>query len=583
MTNNLGANFWRGQTWCCHPFLVWLFVVVVTTAMVSSAVAQKIENPVSIPPTVRPGAIEAQFDVEVAPGVTMAPTVVSPYELQQPTGAGEIEFLLTEIVLDGASAISEQVLQSHYADKIGATIILSDIYGIARAITRQYADEGYPLSLAYVPIQEIENGKVRIRIIEGFIGEVDTSAVPSSVRGRLSKIAEKIKAERPLTQKTLERYLLLANQVPGMKFTGVLERGAAPEAGVKMSLKVARKRYTVAAGVNNRASRAVGREQFYGRLGINNLITGVDNFRFMAVQSSNLDELSYFAAGYSTILNTEGLTLDLSATRSEAAPGVPLLRNLGFETMGWTAGAGLSYPLILRRETQLVLSGGFSWKEFQSAFGVTPNTRDVLWTSEFGAAYKFKDDWSGANAAGVKLVRGWDILDATEAGSPLASRQGAGAEFFAVVADFGRSQKLSDRVNLSFSLKAQAANNPLLSSEQCGFGGGGFGRGYDPFEIAGDNCIVGLIELSASPAFMQRGKFKAQPFIAFDAGAVRQNGTLAAGEVRSASLYSLSAGARFNLTRHTSASLEVGVPLKGIVSQEGNGDARFFFSVEARY
>ena len=558
-----------------------MFSVFVLTP--TSVFAQKIENSVVIPSTVQPGAIEAQFDVEVTPGVTMAPAVVSPYELEQPEGAGDIEFLLNEIMLDGAITLSQSVMRQLYEEQIGTTIKLSAVFDIARAITRHYADEGYPLSLAYVPIQEIEDGKVRIKIIEGFIGDVDVSLAPSNDRRRLSGIAESIKAERPLTQKSLERYLLIANRPPGLSYTGVLERGASPEAGVKMTLKVKRKRFTAAAGVNNRASRAVGREQFYGKFAINSLVTGSDSLRFLTVQSANLDELTYFSAGYSTMLNSNGLTLNLASTRSEAAPGVPLLRNLGFETMGWTAGAGLSYPVILNRESRLTATVGFSWKEFQSAFGVTPNTRDTLWTSMFGAAYSFKDSWNGSNAAGVKLVKGWDIFDATKVGSPLASRQGAGAEFLAIIADFGRSQKLSDSLDLSFSVKGQAANNPLLSSEQCGFGGGGFGRGYDPFEIAGDNCIVGLVELSASPAFLRRGKLSVQPFISFDAGAVRQNGTLAIGEARSASLYSLGAGARFNLTRHVSASFEVGVPLKGVVAQEGDNDARFFFSVEARY
>ena len=501
----------------CQPVLsrLLIFAALANVAVPALAAAQKVENPVAIPSTVQPGAIEAQFDVEVAPGVTMAPTVVSPYEPQQPQGASEIEFQLNSITLDGAKVIPEASLRSLYETKLGSTIRLSEVFEIARAITRQYADEGYPLSLAYVPVQEIENGEVRIRIIEGFIGEVDVSNAPESVRGRLQKIGENIKAERPLTQSGLERYLLLANQIPGMKFTGVLERGASPEAGVKMTLKVERKQFNLAAGVNNRASRAVGREQFYGKFAVNNLLTGADSFRFMTVQSFNLDELSYFAGGYSTALTTEGLTVDISATRSEAAPGVPLLRNLGFETMGWTARAELSYPLILRRNSQLGVSTKVSWKEFQSAFGVTPNTLDTLWTTEFGALYKVKDDWDGLNALGVKLVRGWDIFDATEAGSPLASRQGAGAEFLAVIADVSRNQKISDQVNLSFSVKAQAANNPLLSSEQCGFGGGGFGRGYDPFEISGDSCIVGLIELNAAPDFLQHGKFKAKPFIFF--------------------------------------------------------------------
>jgi len=513
----------------------------------------------------------------------MAPTVVSPYEPEQPGNADEIIFTLNEVVLDGVAAIPQSALASLFSWKIGAEVKLAEIFEIARGITREYASQGYPLSLAYVPVQEIENGVVRIRIIEGFIGEVDIVGAVRGAKRSLAEIGEKIKADRPLTQKKLERYLLLANQLPGLKVTGVLERGASPDAGVKMTMKVDRKRFAVAAGVNSRASRAVGREQFYGRASANGLLTGVDELNFMTVQSFNLDELSYFAGGYSTLLTSEGLRLRLNATRSEAAPGIPFLRVLGFQSMGWTAGAGLSYPLVLARDKQLVVSGGFSWKKFESAFGVMPNTLDELWTTQFGATFSAKDDWNGSNKVGIEITKGRDIFGATEVGSPLASRQGAGAEFVTVSANIGRVQKVTDWANLAVSLAGQTANNPLLSSEQCGFGGGGFGRGYDPFEIAGDRCVVGVVELNLSPSFLQRGKFKAQPFVSFDAGAVRQIGLLAAGERRTASLYSFGAGGRLSLTKHVSASVEVGVPLKGIVAQEGDDDPRFFFAVEARY
>ena len=557
--------------------------IVAAVAFVTPVFAQKIDNPVSIPTTVRPGAIEAQYKTEVVPGVSMTPNVISPYQPQQENVADAIEFQLTEITLDGAKAISPTTLAPIYADRLGQTVKLSDIFSIAREITRRYAEAGYPLSLAYVPAQEIEDGRVRIRVIEGFIGEVDVSGAPKRVQPRLKDIAAKITAERPLTKRGLERNLLLANQIPGLSVTAVLERGTSPDSGVKMTFKVAQKRFSVAAGFNNRASRAVGREQFNGMLRINNIITGTDSFRFLAVQSVNLDELTFFSGGYSTVLNADGLTLDLAATRSEAAPGVPLLRNLGFETMGWTAGAGLSYPLVLKRETQVTVSGRFTWKEFQSAFGVSPNTLDALWTTEFGAAMKFKDPLDGSVAIGATITRGWDIFEATDAGSPFASRQGAGAEFLAIAADFGRTQKLSDTVSFSISARAQTANNPLLSSEQCGYGGAGFGRGYDPFEIAGDRCIVGRMEISASPAFLKQGKFSATPFISIDAGAVRQIGPLAAGEARTASLYSFAAGAYLKLTKHLSATVEVGVPLKGVVAQEGDDDPRLFFSLQARY
>ncbi len=549
----------------------------------AAAQAPKIDNPTAIPAAVRPGAIEAQYGVEVAPGVTAPLAVTSPYEGEQPSGADDIEFVLTSVTLDGAVAVPASSLTPLYQSKIGQSVKLAEIFDVARQITRYFADEGYPLSLAYVPVQEIDNGAVRIRIIEGFIGEIAIEGAPKGAEGRLRKLGEKILAERPLTQKTLERYLLLANEIPGIAVTGVLAKGATPETGVKMTLVAKQKRFAAAANFNNRASRAVGREQVVGRASLSNLLTGVDQISLSAVQSIKADELSVYAGQYSTVVSAEGLSLNLTATRSEAAPGVPFLRVLGFQTQGWTAGAGLSYPLIMSRDVKLKVAGAVNWKEFRSAFGVTPNTLDRLWTTDFEAALSINDRWSGKNAIGLFASKGWDVFDATQAGSPLASRAGAGGEFLTLGAEISRTQSLTEWADMTVAVKAQTANKPLLSSEQCGFGGAGFGRGYDPFEIAGDRCVVALVEMRANPAFLEFGRFKAQPFVSFDAGAVQQKGALAVGEDRNASLYSLGAGARLSLTKYVSASAEVGVPLKGVVAQEGDDDPRFFFSIEARY
>jgi hemolysin activation/secretion protein len=573
----------QGRRAAASALISAFFACGVWSVTASGAAAQHSGSPEIIPPSVRPGAIEAQYEVEIAPGVSMAPTVISPYEPEQPANAGSIEFVLSTVELDGAETVSASALSPLYAEKIGRKIKLAEVFEIARAITRHYAEAGYPLSLAYVPAQEIDRGAVRIRIIEGFVGEIDVAGAPKRAERRLRALGEKIMADRPLRQRTLERYLLLANETPGLAVTGVLSRGASPDRGVKMTLAVKEKRVSGAVNVNNRASRAVGREQVVGRGAISSLLTGVDQLSLSTVQSLKADELSVYGGRYSTVLTNEGLSLNIAATRSEAAPGVPFLRVLGFETQGWTAGAGLSFPLVLTREVKAGVSAMVNWKEFRSAFGVTPNTLDRLWTTDFDVAVSIKDRWEGVNAIGVSLSKGWDIFDATDAGSPLASRAGAGAEFIAVGAELSRIQRLAEWSDMTIAVKAQTASQPLLSSEQCGFGGAGFGRGYDPFEIAGDRCVVAMVELRASPAFLERGRLKAVPFVSFDAGAAQQKGPLSVGEDRNATLYSLAAGARLSLTKYLAAGAEIGVPLKGVVAQEGDDDPRFFFSLEAKY
>lgn len=552
--------------------------------IIPSALAQepKIDNPRAIPSTVQPGAIEAQYEVTLTPDLSGAPAVMSPYEPAQPENAGDIRFTLTEIAVEGGGALPASAIEAEYSSLLGANVSLAQIFGVARAVTARYVDAGYPLSLAYVPVQEIEGGVVRLRIIEGYIGEIDIVGAPANAASRLRAHGEKLMAERPLTQSSLERYLLLANQTPGLSVTGVLQKAENDDGGVKMTLSAEQKRFDIAAGVNNRASTAVGREQFYARAGFNNLLTGSDRLQFAAVQSFDLDELTYFSAGYTTILNAEGLVLGLSATRSEAAPGIPFLRDLGFETTGWTAGASLAYPLALRRGESLTLSAKGRWKEFRSAFEIAPNTEDQLWTSAFGVAYVHQGPVHGKNAIAIEMTRGWDILGATRAGDPLASRAGAGGEFLALSLDASRSQKVTDWSTLLLSLKGQTTNNPLLSSEQCGFGGAGIGRGYDPFSISGDRCLIGLVEFQTRPDFLNFGEVSARPYVSFDAGAVRQIGPLAAGEDRAASLYSFAAGARMTITKHVSAGVEGAIPLRR-QSPGSDKDMRFFFSLEARY
>ncbi|NNE39948.1 MAG: ShlB/FhaC/HecB family hemolysin secretion/activation protein [Marinicaulis sp.] len=571
------------MSWVRIPFYAVCFAVCATGMHSTSASAQEPPTKIEglIPSSVRPGVIESTYADDKIPEIGNLPSIVSPYEPAQPEGARAIRFVLTSITIDGAQSIDESVFAPLYAEKIGQEIALGEVFEIARDITRLYAERGYPLSLAYVPAQEIDGGDVRIRVIEGHVETAEISGAKALQSRRLQKLAAKLTAERPLTQSSLERYLLLANQPAGQAVTGVLKKGE--NGGVGMVLDADLKRLALAAGVNNRASRAVGREQFYARASINSIITGADSLNFSAVQSFELDELTYFAGSYVTAIGAEGLNVTLRASRSEAAPGIPFLRDLGFETMGWTAGVGASYPLILSRDKNLILSASTNWKEFQSAFGVSPNTFDTLWTTSFSAAFSFADDLDGRNALRGEIVRGWDIFNATQAGSPLASRAGAGSEFISLIGEISRTQKINSWLKGIVAINAQTANNPLLSSEQCGYGGGKVGRAFDSFEISGDRCVTGLLELQASPEFLKHGKIAIRPFAAIDAGAVRQIGDLEAGESRTASLYSASAGLRISLSKHVSASVEGGFPLKGSVAQEGDDSARFFFGLEARY
>src|SRR5262249_49626792 len=125
----------------------------------------------------------------------------------------------------GGTIYSPEDLAPLYSDLIGRNVPVTAVYDLAQRITAKYGADGYVLSRAIVPPQELSphGAVVRIQIIEGYIDRVEWPASLSRFRDFFSEYAAKITAERPLNVKTLERYLLLASDLPGLRFTNSLK------------------------------------------------------------------------------------------------------------------------------------------------------------------------------------------------------------------------------------------------------------------------------------------------------------------------------------------------------------------------
>ena len=87
--------------------------------------------------------------------------VGSPIEVREadvekaPAGAENIMLTLKELKISGASVYTQDYLKSFYADKLGTTLSLADIYAIAARLTKLYRDDNYAISRVVVPVQTI--------------------------------------------------------------------------------------------------------------------------------------------------------------------------------------------------------------------------------------------------------------------------------------------------------------------------------------------------------------------------------------------------------------------------------------------
>ena len=145
---------------------------------------------------------------------------------------------------------------------------------LARRITAKYGADGYVLSRAIVPPQQLDpkGAVLQIRVIEGWIDKVEWPQNLLRYRDFFSDYATRITAQRPVNIRTIERYLLLGNDLPGLKFSTSL-RPADNEVGAStLVVEVTEKPLDVTARVDNRGTAARGPYQFLTAAAINNVL-----------------------------------------------------------------------------------------------------------------------------------------------------------------------------------------------------------------------------------------------------------------------------------------------------------------------
>ena len=87
---------------------------------------------------------------------------------------------------------------------------------IAARVSDLYRDAGYHLSRAIVPPQELKNGRIRLKVIEGRITELALKGDGAEQFG-LRPLLEPVLADDPSRLATLERQLLLINGRAGVR------------------------------------------------------------------------------------------------------------------------------------------------------------------------------------------------------------------------------------------------------------------------------------------------------------------------------------------------------------------------------
>lgn len=498
---------------------------------------------------------------------------------KEPTAAAKkIRFVLEDLVISGNTVLSEKELSPLYQQYMGKKISLAELQDIAHAITVKYRKGGYILSKAIVPPQRIgKDGLAHIQVVEGSVVHVSaTGELDDGLRDLLLAYGDRIMRSKPLHIDALERYALLANDLPGSTVKVVVIPSRETPGTAELNFVVEQEsRFEGHVAVDNRGTRYLGPGQVRAGIAVNALFTGSET-RLHGVAATDFEELRYLSLEHKQSIGSNGATFHFVADVSQTEPGFDL-EEFDVEGESYGLSAKISYPLVRQRKQNLTVEGGFRAENSKTDILGERLYKDQMRVLFGGLSYEFADQMRGVNFLSLDLSQGIDGLGAGSKGGIQRSRPDGEFDFTKLNWRASRLQHLWSYFSILVDLEGQLTSDGMLSSEEFGFGGPEFGRGYDPSELVGDRGVAGKAELrfDAHPGVTLLEDIQLYAF--YDIGKIWNEDSANQEDDESAS--SAGFGGRFFFNKYLYGNLEFAKPLTRDVAIEGDRDPRVYFAL----
>jgi hemolysin activation/secretion protein len=397
--------------------------------------------------------------------------------LTPPVGAENLDLLVGDVRVDGAFAELAPLTAAKVREISGKRVSVAQIYAFAQSIEQIHAQAGYILARVVVPPQKlVDRGPLVIVVVDGFIEDIDVTGVPERVSRLVAARLGFLVGLRHLKRDVIERGLLLAGDLPGLKLRSTLMRGAS-DGGTRLVLEGDHDLVTGSLGTDNRLTRSLGTWQLRGSVAANSALGFGEQIYGTAGSGADLSAavagnspLAVYGGGAVIPLGTDGFTINpeytYSKTRTPQMPGMPA--SVGtFERFALR----LRDPVVWTRTSSLNvnLSVEYVTQQLQApTFGVTLNN-DRYGVLRAGPDYATSLPWGAGLRLGAVLSQGLGGRtegDATASGVPL-SRAGSAPDFTKITGGVRVSQPLPGDMRFDLIGSGQLSmGKPMMLSEQ---------------------------------------------------------------------------------------------------------------------
>jgi hemolysin activation/secretion protein len=338
--------------------------------------------------------------------------IEAPEKSSVPKAVDELSFEIKEIIVEGAKQYDSSEIKRFFDSLLGKSTTLSSVRDAADKLEERYRKDGFFLVRVFIPPQQVKDGIFRIRVVEGFIEGVYAEGGTEPARQLIENMLAHLINKQPIDLPSLERALLVLNDMPGVRGSGVLRQGGqlgASELVVSLA-ELPKNSYVI--GINNTASKTMGEISSLVSMTINNPFASHPGQLSLGFNTSgNTERLKAFNARYAAAVGTQGIVMSLGGLIANAKPGASL-KPLDIESNSASLSPRLRYALTRSRGLSSFVDGGLTFNYSRTTLLGNELTQDRTTVFDIGLSLLDSDRWDGSTEFGVNMSQGLVALGA---------------------------------------------------------------------------------------------------------------------------------------------------------------------------
>lgn len=415
---------------------------------------------------------------------------------------GGAEVLVSSIRFEGNTQFAEEALMAVLGDEVlGRSYDLGGLRALANNISVFYRESGFSFARAFIPAQDLQDGRLLIQIVEGRYGVIEIDADDPRVLARVQAYLSRLEPGSVIEQAPLERVFAVLGDVPGIRVIPTIAAGVEPGTGDVVVRIEEDKPLGASVSLDNHGNRFSGAYRGTVSLSQPMLFAFGDTLNFTGLYSS--EDLRLGSLQYSIPLGTSGLRgrIGYSYTNYDLGQLDPAFTSNTGSSKVTTV--GLSYPWVRSATRNLTLSAEYQYKDLENnpllADDSRPGNRTTARVWPISLRFDQRDGLGGGGLTfgSLILTRG----ETQKRELPDSVSDDENTLFTKLNLQVVRMQNLPvlpPDWNLYTSLSAQYSNAVLDSSETKSLGGANGVRAYPQGEASGSRGYVAQVELRAS-------------------------------------------------------------------------------------